>query len=458
MTMIRRALVRRAFLAALIVLVGLPLTWSEAAEAQSRQIIRDAEIETIIRDFLTPLLQVAGLNPKAIDVYLIKDPTLNAFVAGGQNLFLHTGFLMATEDPLQVIGVLAHETGHIAGGHIARSSDVVEGANTQVLASYILGLGAALATGQPGLAGAIILGGQDIALKSLLSYSRSQEQAADQAAIKLLEATGQSPRGMLEFLRTLSGQEVLLATSQDPYLRTHPLTRQRITFLEDQLARSPYRDTPPSPVFVEQHKRMRAKLIGFLEPQNRVLRAYPESDQSVEARYARAIMHFRRPNLPEALEIIDGLIAEQPSDAYFHELRGQILFENGRLAEALPSYETAIGLLPDAPQIGLSLARVQIEMNDPALDESAEGHLRSTLQAEPENASAWRLMAIIHGRRGETGLTALALAEAALARREVAEAGQHARRAQELLPEGSPGWLRAQDLETFAGQLRERQR
>ena len=456
MTTTANALRRWVFLSLLLVLLGLSLTWSIEAEARERRFIRDAEIETIIRDFATPLFQAAGLNPKSVDVFLIDDPTLNAFVSGGQNLFLHTGFLMATEDPLEVIGVLAHETGHIAGGHIASTIGKFKESSAQVIASYVLGLGAAIATGQPGLGSAIIIGGQDLALKGLLSYTRGQEQAADQAAIRLLEATEQSPRGLLSFLRVLGGQEIFLATSQDPYLRTHPLTRERISFLEEQLRRSPYADAPVRPDFLRLHSRMRAKLVGFLEPQGRVLQAYPESDSSADARYARAIMYYRRPQLDRALMLIDGLIAEQPRDAYYHELRGQILFENGRLAEALPSYETAVGLRPEEAQLNLALARVEIESNDARLTDRAEAHLKTVLRHEPENASAWRLLAIVHGRRGETGLTALALAEAALARRDLAEAQIQARRAQEILPEGSPGWLRAQDLETHAGQLRQR--
>ncbi len=456
MTTTGKALRRRLLACLLLVLLGLPHVWSVEAEARDRRFIRDAEIETIIRDFATPLFQAAGLNPSSVNVFLVDDPTLNAFVSGGQNLFLHTGFLIATEDPLEVIGVLAHETGHIAGGHIATTTDRFKETSAQVIASYVLGLGAALATGQPGLGNAIILGGQDLALKGLLSYTRSQEQAADQAAIRLLEATQQSPSGLLSFLRVLGGQEVFLATSQDPYLRTHPLTRERISFLEDQLRRSPYADTPPRPEFVRLHKRMRAKLIGFLQPQGRVLRAYPESDDSAESRYARAIMHYRRPELDRALALIDSLIAEAPEDAYYHELRGQILFENGRLAEALPSYEKAVRIRPDEAQLNLALARVEIETNDPGLIDRAEGHLKTALRQEPENASAWRLLAIVHGRRGETGLTALALAESALARRDLTEAQIQGGRAQELLPEGSPGWLRAQDLVNRAEQLRQR--
>lgn len=441
----------------LVLTVALAGLLAAPAEAQGRKVIRDAEIESIIRDFATPLFQAAGLNPQAIDVYLIEDKSLNAFVAGGQNLFIHTGLLIGSEEPLQLIGVIAHETGHIAGGHIAARIEELKNTQTKVLATYVLGLGAAIATGQPGLAAAILSGGQDIALKGLLSYSRSQEQAADQAAVKYLNATGQSPGGLLDFMRILGDQEMLLSSSQDPYIRTHPLNRERVTFLEEQTRLSPDRDAPARPEFVELHKRMRAKLVGFLEPIERVFRKYPESDTSLESRYARAIAHYRRPDLKMALPLIEELIAERPEDPYFHELRGQMLFENGRIAEAVPEYQAAIRLRPDSSQLTLALARAQIEMNDPALNREALTHLKKTLDHEPNNAGAWRLVAIAYGRMGDTGMTALSLAEAALARKEAPEARDQAQRAQQILPEGSPGWLRAQDIQNLAEQVEERE-
>ncbi|MCH9012244.1 MAG: M48 family metallopeptidase [Proteobacteria bacterium] len=425
-------------------------------KAKAIRFIRDAEVENIIRAYATPLFHAAGLNPKAIDVYLLNDPRLNAFVTPGLNMFINTGLLMRTDDPLQLIGVIAHETGHLAGGHTATRGESLRRSTQGVIASYVLGLAAALATGRPGLALAVISGGQDIALKGLLSYTRSQEAAADQAAVRLLNGTGQSPRGLLEFLRIMSGQEVLLRANQDPYLRSHPLTRDRVAFLEEQVRVSPYATAPANPGFVVLHARMRAKLVGFLQPMEQVLRRYPESDHSLPARYARAIASYRKSDLTTALERTARLIADRPDDPYFRELKGQMLFENGRIAEALPAYEAAVRLLPDSPQLRLGLAQVMIEMNDPALDRKALGHLAETLRREPDNSFAWRLSAIAHGRHGDVGLTALALAEGALARGKPREARDQAFRAQKILAENSAGWLRAADIEKTAARMAKR--
>lgn len=432
------------------VLLALVAVGPNQVSAKGLQLIRDAEIETTIRTYATPLFQAAGLSPSAIDVYLVDDSSLNAFVTPGLNMFLHTGLLMRAETPLQVIGVIAHETGHLGAGHTATRGEAVRASTNAVIASYILGFAAALASGRSELASAAIAGGQDIALKNVLSYSRSQESAADQYALSLLNGTGQSPRGLLEFMRLLEGQEVLLASRQDPYLRTHPITADRVAFLADQVRRSPNADRPVDARFEMLHARMRAKLIGFLQPRERVLRTYPESDTSLPARYARAIATFRAGETDRALELLDALLREHPSDPFFHELKGQILFESGRVARAVEAYSEASRLLPQSPQIRLALAQSLIELNEPRQDAAALKHLQLTLREEPNNAFAWRLSAIANGRQGDVGLTALALAESAVAQRHNDEALEQAKRAQGLLPRGSPAWLRAQDIETLA--------
>ena len=418
------------------------------AGAQNKPLgfIRDAEIETTIRAYATPLFTAAGLDPQSVHVYLVNDDTLNAFVAGGMNLFINTGLLMRSENANQLIGVIAHETGHIAGGHLARTQDALEDATAEMILAYVLGLGAAIATGNSGAGAAVIAGGQSIAQRSLLQYSRTQESAADQAALSYLDRTAQSARGMLEFLEVLGDQELLLSNQQDPYLRTHPLSNDRIDTVRNFVAGSRYADAAEPSEFVVAHARMRAKLVGFLRPLGRVLQQYPESDGSLEGRYARAIAYYRAADLKRALPMVDGLISERPDDPFFQELKGQILFENGRAREALPYYEAAVRLQPDAPLLRQGLAQVQLESGDPELNRAALAQLDEVVRIEPHNAAAWRLLSIAYGRDGQLGMTALALAESAGARGNSKEARQQADRALKLLPESSPAWLRAQDI------------
>jgi predicted Zn-dependent protease len=418
-----------------------------ASAADDRPIfVRDAEIEATIRAYATPLFQVAGLTPDDIRVFLVQKDQINAFVAGGLNLFLNTGLLIRSESANQVIGVIAHETGHIAGGHLARMKDELDKAMLEALAAFVLGIGAAVASGQPGAATVVMGAGTSMAQRNLLQYSRTQEASADSAGVGFLDATGQSTRGLVQFLEILRTQEFMLSGHQDPYVQSHPLTTERLNFLRQHVSESRYSDVPDTPENAEAHRRMKAKLIGFLQPLASVLRQYPPSDDSLSARYARAIAYYRVPDLAKAVPLVDGLIKERPDDPYFAELKGQMMFENGRLAEALPCYRRAIELEPKAALLRLELAQVEIELNDRALDRDALAQLEEVTRIETRNAEAWRLLSIAYGRQGKMADSALALAEAASARGDKKEARLQADRAQQKLPYGSPGYQRAQDI------------
>ncbi|MDX9860200.1 MAG: M48 family metalloprotease [Rhodospirillales bacterium] len=430
-----------------LVLVALfAATLVQPAAARTFKFIRDTEIENTIRVFSTPVFQAAGLDPSAIEVYIVNDPTLNAFVAGGQKLFLNTGLLMQSADADQVIGVIAHEAGHIAGGDLARLHDVMRKSSAQQILAMVLGAAAGIASGRGDVGAAIAAGGARTGQENFFQYSRSQEAAADAAAMRFLDATGTPATGLLEFLGTLADQELLSTRFQDPYLRTHPITRERVQALENHIKESTQPRRPPSLDHKRLHARMQAKLLAFLEPPSRTLGRFPESDTSLPARYARAIAYYKVPDLEKALPLIDQLIAEQPTDPYFHEMKGQMLFENRRAAEAIPSYEAAVRLLPSAPLLRLDLARIQLEMNDPVLLDAAIENLRIAQQAEPSSSWIWRNLAIAYGRKGDKGLSTLALAEEAYFRGNLREAREYAKRAEKLLPADSTAALQAQDI------------
>ncbi|MBX6322296.1 MAG: M48 family metalloprotease, partial [Rhodospirillaceae bacterium] len=420
------------------------------AHAQGRgrplpRLIRDAEIETIIRSYATPIFEAAGLDPTSVHVVLLQDDTVNAFVAGGMNLFINVGLITASENAGQIIGVIAHETGHIAGGHLARRLDEMRGKSLEQMLALALGVGAAAASGEGGAAAAVVSAASTLQQASLSSFSRTQETSADQAGLALLDRTGQSARPLLEFLRLLERKDKM-SPQPDLYMRTHPLTEDRIRAVEEHVARSPYSDVPEPAAFEEAHRRMKAKLIGFLQPLDQVLRDYPPSDGSLPARYARAIAYWRGGQLPKSLETLQSLLDERPDDPYFNELMGQILFQSGRGAAALPYYEKSVRLAPDQPQIRLGLAQAQVEIGDPALIKAAIPNLEQVLRAEPTNALAWRTLSIAYGRDGQLPMAALALAEAAQARGDRKEARAQADRALRGLPEGSPAAIRAQDI------------
>ena len=419
-----------------------------AAEKQ-RQIF-DTEIETTIRDFAAPVLLAAGLEPGAVRIHLVNSSAPNAFVSRGQRLFVTTGLLMSAEHPGQVIGTLAHETGHIAGGHLARLDTLLRDVAPAAILATLVGAAVGVLAKDSGAAIGVSSGGQHILQQRLLSFSRNQEQAADRAAVRYLEETRQSARGLMEFLEFLDEQQALFVSRarqrELSYYTTHPLTPTRIDYVRQHVERSRYSDVPVKPEFVRRHARIVAKLHGFLNHPGQTLRRFNSNDKRIPARYARAIAYYRQSNLDRALPLIDGLLTEHPGDPYFLELKGQALFENGRIAEALEPYQRAVNRLPGARLLRIGLAHVQIELNRPELIKPALENLQRALRVDRAVPLAWRLLATAHGRNGQLGQSALASAEYAFYTGRRSEAISMAKRAQRLLKSGTPGWQRAEDI------------
>lgn len=417
------------------------------ASAQGLSLIRDSEIENTIRALAAPVFAAAGLNTDSVEVHLVNDPSLNAFVAGGQKIFIHTGMILKADHPGQVSGVIAHEAGHIAGGHLARAQDALRNATAQSILAAVLGAAAVVAAGgDAGAGSAAVVGGATIGQRSILQYSRIQEGAADQAAIRYLESSRQSGRGLVEVLEKLGNQNALLPTSRDIYARSHPLSRDRIAALLREVESSQFAAAAASAEQVAAFERMKAKLQGYLGRHAVTLRMYPESDTSLVGHYARAFAYHRRPDVRRALAETDTLLALDPDDPYFNELRGQILYENGRVAEAVPPYERAVLLAPDEPLLRIGLAQAQIALNDPERNKEAIGHLERAVRIDRTIISAWHQLAIAYGRDERFGLSSLASAERAFLSGRIDEARGHATRAEAALPAGSPGALRAQDI------------
>ncbi|MBV9523988.1 MAG: M48 family metalloprotease [Alphaproteobacteria bacterium] len=445
------AILRRALCALSIIAAAAPRLASaqEAASGGAIGFIRDAEIEGAIRLWVSPVFTAAGLDASAVHIYLVNDPRINSFVAGGQNVFINTGIITRSQVPNQLIGVIAHETGHIAGGHLARSQEELRNDTIKGIIAMVLGAGAAAAAHGQG-AGAVLQSGEGVALQSFLQYSIEQEARADHAALGFLDATHQSAQGLLDFFRKLEGEELLSAIRQDPYLRTHPLTTQRVDYVARWVAKSPFSSARDKPEFLEMLDRMVAKLHGFLDPPGQTLTKYKESDPSVAARYARAIGYYKLPNLAKAVPVIDGLIQQEPKNPYFRELKGQMLFEGGHGADALEPYEEAVRLAPDQPLLRIELAQVQIESGRRELNKSALANLKEAVRVEDRNSEAWHFLAVAYGREEDFGMAALAGAEEAMNDGDKPLALLQANKAIHILKPGTPARLRAEDLKDQA--------
>jgi predicted Zn-dependent protease len=440
---------RRAL--ALLTACAIAISSSAPAHAQGLRTIHDAEIEQLLRDYTQPLLRVAGLSQQNIQVVIINDRAFNAFVMDGRRIFVNAGALMDARTPNEIIGVLAHEAGHIAGGHLSRLRQQMAMAQTQSIIAMLLGMGAAVAAsrsggGSSGSVAAAILGPQEAIRRSLLSYQRSQEEQADRAGVKFLTATGQSAKGMSETFKRLADQMLFLTHNADPYVQSHPLPSERVAALEALARTSPTWDRKDPAELQLRHDLMRAKLFGFIDRGDSVARRYPFSDNSLPARYARAIATYRHAALSSAISQIDALIQVQPNNAYFHELKGQALLEGGRPAEAIGPLRRAVQLAPSPALIQVMLAQALNSTNDPKVADEAIKLLRGALAREPEVPQGYVQLAMAYGRKGDLAQADLASAQAAFTRGDTKTARELAARAKTRFPVGSPGWVKADDI------------
>jgi predicted Zn-dependent protease len=440
--------------AAAVAAAGVP---AHAQEAVTRglPVIRDTEIEQLMRDYTTPILRAAGLLQQNVRVVIINDRSFNAFVMDARHIFVNTGALLESKTPNQIIGVLAHETGHIAGGHLAKMREQLASAQTSAIIAMLIGAGAMVAGSRSGStsgltqAGAAALSAPMSAIqRTLLAYQRAQEEQADKAGVKFLTATGQSPKGMWETFKRFADQMLFTARYVDPYVQSHPMPAERVEALEGLAKASPYWDKKDTPELQLRHDMMRAKLSGYMERPDTVARRYPQTDTSLPARYARAIATYRNSDLRGALAQIDSLIQAQPNNPFFLELKGQALLEGGHPAEAVEPLRHAVTLLPNAPLIQILLGQALVASNNPRYADEAIRMLRTALAREPETPEGFSQLAMAFGRKGDLAEADLASAQAAFTRGDVKTARELAARARTRFPVGSPGWVKADDIVT----------
>ena len=416
--------------------------------------IRDAEIEQLLREYVAPILKVAGLSNQGIQVVIIQDRSFNAFVMDAHRIFVNAGALMETTTPNQLIGVFAHETGHIVGGHLSKMRQELANAQTAAIIAMLLGVGAVAAgarsnnSGLANVGGAVVSGPTAYIQNELLAYQRGQEESADRAGVRFLTMTGQSAKGMYDTFKRFANEMMFSARYIDPYAQNHPMPQERMDALAE-LVKTQYWDKKDPPELQARHDMMRAKLYGFIEKPDSVMRRYPPSDTSLAARYARAISAYRFGNPQAAMAQIDALIAAEPNNPYFYELKGQALVEGGHPAQAVAPLRRAVQLAPTPALIQISLGQALIATNDPKGAEEAIPLLRAAVAKEPESSDAYLQLAMAYGRKNDLADADLASAQAAFARGDNKTARELAARAKERFPIGSPGWVRADDIVAF---------
>src|SRR5437899_5081481 len=425
--MLRPALYKNATkLTALVTATAIALAPTVAAAQENRgpPVIRDTEAEQLLRDYTRPILRAAGLEKHNIQMVIINEGSFNAFVADGRRIFVNYGAMMQSETPNQIIGVLAHETGHLAGGHLAKIREQLANAQTQMIIAMLLGAGALVAGAKTGGAGsgltqagaAAVQAPQEMIRRNLLSYQRQHEENADRAGVKYLTATGQSARGMYETFKRFTSDSLFAARGADPYLQSHPMPVERVAALEELARSSPYWEKKDDPSLQLRHDMVRAKISAFMERPDTVYRRYPSSNNSLPARYARAIVTYRHGDLRSAIAQIDALIQEQPNNAYFYEVRGQALLEGGRPTEAIAPLRRAVQLSHNAPLIEMLLGQALVASNNNAYTDEAIAILRTAVSRETEAPIGYSQLAMAYGRKGDYAQADLASAQAAYLR------------------------------------------
>lgn len=453
----------RQTLARAIVIAAVAGGAAGKASAQSLPLIRDSEIETVLSDYAKPIFRAAGLGTGRVTVRIVRNEAFNAFVLDGKNVFVHTGTLLQANTPNEVIGVIAHEAGHITGGHMAALRIRIAKDQTRALLTQLIGIGAMVAGGVAGGDGgkeamqggqAVMQGGNEVIMRGLLSERRAQESAADQAGLTFLNATKQSGQGMLTTFERFQQQEYISDQYRDPFVRTHPVATDRLAKLRNIVTSSPYAGAVDPPALQLRHDMMKAKLSGFLEAPGTVFNRYPPTDKTLPARYARAIARFFKGGsgaLEAALADIDGMIKENPSYPYFHELKGELLMRSGRMAEATGPIRQALKLAPDSPLMRVQLATALLQMDNEAGVPESVDLLRKAI-IEDENPRAYRMLANAYYKQGKGPEADAMTAQAYFLEGDVKQAQLFANRARPKLRPGSPESIKNDDIIGFRPQ------
>lgn len=426
-------------------MLALSLLFAAAQPAAAQSILRDSETEQLFRDISKPLIQAAGLDPASVKIVLIQDNEINAFVATGQVVYIHSGLIAATDNANQLQGVIAHELGHVAGGHSIRAYEGLGAASKISILSLILAAAAA-AAGAGDAALGVLLAGQQAAEGSFNSFSRSQESSADLAGASYLSKAGVSGKGTLDFFKKLENQEYRLAIySKDSYDRTHPLSSERIDALTEIYHRDPAWNRPTDPLLEARFQRIKAKLIGYIDPKRATV-VYPESDQSAPAHYARAYAYHRGAYPDKANAEAEALLKTSPEDPYYLELKGQILLESGHPRDAIAPLREAVRNAPNQPMIAVTLGHALVSTEDPKNFAEAKQVLKNAVNRDNDNPFAWYALGIAYDREGDQARASLASAERNNLEGENKLALAAAKSAMMGLIPGSSDYLRAQDI------------
>ena len=422
------------------------------SKVQAFSIVRDAQTEQLLQEYARPLLHAAQIDPASIRIVLVDDRRFNAFIVDARHIFIHTGVFLDSESPAEIMGVLAHEIGHIKGGHLAHAHSSLDDARFVAMLSALIGV-AALATGANANSDSLVGGGAGLAASSgnfgqrlFLAHRRLQEETADRIALQLLGQAGLPTSGLTNILNRLARRERYAGAQADPYLRSHPASSERLRNLTHGAAREKARPAADLTALQQRHDLVRAKIKAYTGRPGSAARAFFPSDKSLAADYGRAILAMRRGEISAARTALDGLVKHAPQNPYFRELLGQLHLQAGNADIAIASFREALQLSPDEPQLRAALGSALLARGrGPDIDEAITLLSRAVTQDQNLPAS-WRQLAIALNRAGRALEATLATSRSLLASGDIAGAKFHAARVREEATRGDRLWLRADDI------------
>lgn len=439
----------------MLLAIIIPILSTEAKTSEEQKpisYIRDDEIEKFLKDISSSIFSAAGLDPDSIKIIIVNDSSINAFVSGGQKLFIHTGLINEADDVSGLIGVIAHETGHIKGAHVIQKDQNIKEANIGSIAGYVLGLGTVLAGAPPEAGMAIGSAGQNIAARNFLSYSREYENAADTVALTVLKEINISPKGLIEILRRLQAKQKISGDISDPYLLTHPVSEERINYIQTFIRDNPGVDKTVPQDLENRFKMVKAKVMGFLSDPDKT-RAYYQGQTGKDAIYARAIAFHKEAKFAESSVLVDQLISSEPENPYFNELKAQFLFEKGDIEQSIEQYRKVLALLGNSALIRLKLSESLLATNSQKNWQEATGQLKAALAQEPRNITTLEKLGIAYGKLNKLGDSYLYLAESAVISENRINAKKYLALAEQNIDKKSQNEVKLNDLKKELDQL-----
>ncbi|MFQ6729709.1 MAG: M48 family metalloprotease [Alphaproteobacteria bacterium] len=410
--------------------------------AHAVSMINDTETEKLLADLIQPLANAAKIPDGRLKIHIVDDDDFNAFVSGGEDVYIYTGLLKQIKTPNALQAVVAHEMGHMLGGHTAQMADRLSAEMKRTMLIQALGVGLMVAGGNPSLGAGVLAGSSGIAQQSMLAFTRDEERIADNMGVNLMIDAGQNPNGFVtvfEQMRDLTGE---LESKINPNRINHPLTNERLNNVKSQIKQSDIKNTHTAQP--DEYEMVRAKLIGYLDNSKSVLAKYPYTDKSSPALYARAIANMRNGNLDGAKMGVQTLISRMPDNPYMYELMGDIEYQFGHYDDSVRAYEQALKLTKNAPQIQTALALVLTERKKPNDDTRAIELCKASLLSEPTAFTYW-VLARAYGDN-DNGRSAWAMAEYYHMNKKEDEAKKYAKIAQKHLKKTDPEYIKAGEL------------